>query len=398
MPFGMDLAYAAHHKVLSQEVRDFLISQKARWPSAGADRSAIIDWQSRLIAAGFAARTIPKVYGGYGAVPDILEARIIAESFIAIGAPGPLSGQGISMLVPTLLEAGTEDQKREWIAPTLRGEVVWCQGYSEPGAGSDLAALATHAHEDGDDFVINGQKIWTSTALQADMIFCLVRTEPQAPKHAGISYLIFSMKTPGIEVRPLKTMTGHAEFNEVFFTDVRVPKTQIVGARGEGWRVANTTLKHERGMLGDPNAAEGRLAAIISLMKTETIDGARIIDNPLMRDRLMRLQGEVLAMKFNGLRLLTTAASGEVAGLPGLIVKLRGCELNHQLAALAIDALGELGVLYEDSPHLRASGAWQQRYMFDLGLIIGGGTAQIQKNIIAERGLGLPREPKLAGA
>jgi alkylation response protein AidB-like acyl-CoA dehydrogenase len=234
--------------------------------------------------------------------------------------------------------------------------------------------------------------------MQADMIFCLVRTEPQAPKHAGISYLIFSMKTPGIEVRPLKTMTGHAEFNEVFFTDVRVPRTQIVGQRGEGWRVANATLRHERGMLGDPNAAEGRLAAIIELMKTETVDGERLIDDPLLRDRLMRLQGQVLAMKYNGLRLLTAAIAHESPGVAALIVKLQGCELNHQLAALAIDALGELGILYGSGDHLRAAGSWQQRYMFDLGLIIGGGTAQIQKNIIAERGLGLPREPKTADA
>jgi alkylation response protein AidB-like acyl-CoA dehydrogenase len=343
----------------------------------GASREQILGWQKTLIAHGYAARTIPRAYGGFGAAPDILKSRIIAEAFTRAGAPGPLAGQGISMLVPTLLEVGTEAQKQRWIAPTLAGEIVWCQGYSEPGAGSDLAALRTHAVEDGDDFLINGQKIWTSTAKQADMIFCLVRTEPDAPKHAGISYLIFSMKTPGIEVRPLKTMTGAAEFNEVFFTDVRVPRTQIVGARGEGWRVANTTLKHERGMLGDPNAAEARLAAIIATMKEETAGGERLIDNPLLRDRLMAMQARVLA---------------------GLIVKLQGCEINHQLAALAIDVLGELGVLYEDSPHLRAHGVWQHRYMFDLGLIIGGGTAQIQKNIIAERGLGLPREPKTVEA
>ena len=227
------------------------------------------------------------------------------------------------------------------------------------------------------------------------MIFCLVRTEPQAAKHAGISYLIFSMKAPGIEVRPLKTMTGNAEFNEVFFTDVRVPQSQIVGARGEGWQVANATLKHERGMLGDPNEAETRLAAIVELMTGETVGGERLIDNPLLRDRLMRLQAEVLAMKFNGLRVLTSQLAGDSPGLAGLAVKLQGCELNHRLAALAIDALGELGVLYDSAPHMRG-GAWQQRYMFDLGLIIGGGTAQIQKNIIAERGLGLPREPKAA--
>ena len=392
----MNLELDADHLTFRDEVRGFLERRRTSWPKPGAPRSEFLAWQAVLIEHGYAARTIPRAYGGYGAAPDILNARIIAEAFTAAGAPGPLADQGISMFVPTLLELGSEAQKQCWIGPTLRGEVRWCQGYSEPGAGSDLANLSTSATEDGDDFVINGSKIWTSTAAQADMIFALIRTEPGAVKHSGISYLIFSMKTPGIEVRPLVDMTGNAGFNEVFFTDVRVPQTQIVGRRGEGWSVANATLKHERGMLGDPNAAEQRLAAIIALMKEETVDGHRLIGNPLLLDRLMKLQGEVLAMKFNGLRLLTSALNGDPPGLAGLIVKLRGCELNHQLAALAIDALGELGVLYDGSPHLRAQGVWQQRYMFDLGLIIGGGTAQIQKNIIAERGLGMPREPKAA--
>jgi alkylation response protein AidB-like acyl-CoA dehydrogenase len=392
----MDLAYGPRYDAFRAEVRGFLETHRGEIPPAGAPRAGVLAWQKLLLDHGYAARTIPSEFGGFGAAPDILESRIIAEEFTRAKAPAGLAGQGISMLVPTLLEAGTEAQKRRWIPPTLTGEVIWCQGYSEPGAGSDLASLATRATEDGDDFVINGQKIWTSTAAQADMIFCLVRTEPQAPKHAGISYLIFSMKTPGIEVRPLRTMTGHAEFNEVFFTDVRVPKSQIVGGRGEGWRVANTTLGHERGMLGDPNAAESRLAAILELMSQETVDGARLIENPLLLDRLMALQARVLAMKFNALRLLSARLSGEAAPLAALVVKLQGCELNHQLAALAIDALGELGVLYDASPRLRDQGAWQQRYMFDLGLIIGGGTAQIQKNIIAERGLGLPREPRPA--
>jgi alkylation response protein AidB-like acyl-CoA dehydrogenase len=358
----------------------------------------MISWQARLIEAGYAARTIPRDYGGFGAAPDILKSRIIAEEFVRAGAPMGLSGQGISMLVPTLLELGTEDQKQRWIAPTLRGEVIWCQGYSEPGAGSDLAALRTSAVVEGGDFVINGQKIWTSTAHRADMIFCLVRTEAEAPKHAGISYLIFSMKTPGIEVRPLKTMTGGAEFNEVFFTDVRVPVDCVVGGRGNGWAVANATLKHERGMLGDPNQAESRLHAIIEMMKQESVGGERLIDNPVFVDRLMKLQAEAMAMRCNGMRLLTAAAQGEPSGMAGLVVKLQGCELNHQLAALAIDVLGELGVLYEEGAHLRDRGAWQWKYMFDLGLIIGGGTAQIQKNIIAERGLDMPREPKAAKA
>ena len=394
----MDLALGPTHLAFRDEVRGFLESHRGRWPKPGDDRAALLAWQRLLIEHGYAARTMPKAYGGFGAEPDIIRSRLIAETFVAAGAPGPLADQGISMLAPTLLELGTEAQKERWIGPTLRGEVRWCQGYSEPGAGSDLANLSTSAVDDGDDFIINGQKIWTSTAAQADMMFALIRTEVGAPKHAGISYLIFSMKTPGIEVRPLVDMTGAAGFNEVFFTDVRVPKSQIVGARGEGWRVANATLKHERGMLGDPNAAETRLAAIVQLMREETVGGERLIDNPLMLDRLMRLQGEVLAMKFHGLRLITASLKGEPPGLASLVVKLRGCELNHRLAAFAIDALGELGVLQADSPHVRARGVWQQRYMFDLGLIIGGGTAQIQKNIIAERGMGLPREPKTLDA
>lgn len=396
----MNLAYGPKYQAFQREVEAFLAKHKSKAPkggSAGGRPSAeACAWQCLLIEHGYAARTIPREYGGYGAEPDILESRIIAEVFAAARVPAGLANQGISMLVPTLLEIGTEEQKRKWIAPTLRGEVVWCQGYSEPGSGSDLASLQTKAVVEGYDFVINGQKIWTSTAKQADMIFCLVRTESDKRKHEGISYLIFSMKTPGIEVRPLKTMTGQSEFNEVFFTDVRVPVDQIVGERGQGWFVANATLKHERGMLGDPAALENRFQALVDLMKTETVDGARAIDHPVLRDRLVALQAELAAMKFNGLRLLTSAANREEGGLARLVVKLQSCELAHQISALAIDAMGEFGLLYDDSPYVRSHGSWQASYMFQLGLIIGGGTAQIQKNIISERGLGMSREPRLA--
>jgi alkylation response protein AidB-like acyl-CoA dehydrogenase len=388
----MDLTPTPELAAFREEVRAFLAAHAEDY--AGGAAKDPLAWQRLLIEHGYAARTVPREYGGYGAEPDILKGRIIAEAFIAAGAPRGIANQGVSMLVPTLLEVGSEEQKRRWIGPTLRGEIVWCQGYSEPGAGSDLASLKTSAVEDGDEFVISGSKLWTSTAHLAQMMFALIRTEPQAPKHEGISYVLIPMDTPGIEVRPLKTMTGQAEFNEVFFTDVRVAKDQVVGGRGRGWFVANTTLKHERGMLGDPNATEARLNALIELMKAEMVDGQRIIDHPVFRDRLMQLQARVFAMKFNGLRTLTD----ETAALARLVVKLQGCELNHQLAALAIDVLGELGVLYHDGPHLRAKGRWQWNYMFDLGLIIGGGTAQIQKNIIAERGLGLPREPSPAKA
>ena len=229
----------------------------------------------------------------------MLKSRIIAEEFTNAQIPLGMANQGISMFVPTLLELGTEEQKKSWIEKTIKGEVIWCQGYSEPGSGSDLASLQTKAVDDGDDFIINGQKIWTSSAQFSDMMFCLVRTEADAPKHKGISYILIDMKTPGIDVRPLMTMTGHAEFNEVFFTDVRVPKSNIVGNRGEGWFVANATLTHERGMLGDPNQASTRLKEIIDLMQNETINGDKLIDNPVHLDRLMRLQARVMSMSFN---------------------------------------------------------------------------------------------------
>ncbi len=393
----MDLAYSEHYESFRAEVREFLKQHGADSPpryARGRPSEESVLWQQKLIEHGYAARTIPKKYGGYGADPDPLESHIIAEEFSRAGVR--MGHSGDNRLVPTVLELGTEDQKEWLIPPSVRGEMTWCQGYSEPGSGSDLASLTTKAELDGDEWVINGQKIWTSGAQYADMMFCLVRTEPDAPKHNGISYLIFSMDTPGIEVRPLVMMTGEAIFNEVFFTDVRVPKDQMIGKRGEGWFVANNTLKHERGGLGDPNEAERRFNEVVEIMQSETLDGARLMDNPVMRDRLLRLQGQMLAMKYNGMRVLSHFIKDEEPGLPRWIVKLQGCELNHQVAGMAIDALGELGVLYEDSPYLRDEGRWQQRYMLDLGLIIGGGTAQIQKNMIGERALGLPKEPRQA--
>lgn len=397
----MDLTLSASYQRYRADVRSFLDRHHDLWrqPMTDADgrpSQAGRDWQALLIEQGYTCKTIPREYGGHGGQPDILESFIAAEEFHRVGAPTGLANQGISMFVPTLLECGSEEQKQRWIRPTIRGEIIWCQGYSEPGAGSDLASLQTRAREDGEDFVINGQKIWTSSAHVADMMFVLVRTEPDAPKHQGISYLILAMDTLGIEVRPLKTMTGRAEFNEVFFTDVRLPKHQIVGARGEGWKVANTTLKHERGMLGDPGQANAMLARVAKIMQEETIDGRRLIEHPLLQDRLLRLQARAQAMKLHGLRLLTHNLRGEDPGLARLIVKLNGTILNHEIAALAIDALGEVGALYGDSPHLRDKGFWQTTYMFSLGLIIGGGTSQIQKNIISEHGLGMPREPKPA--
>ena len=281
----MDLSFGPEYDSFRSEVITFLTNNADKAPKGNDLRGqAAKDWQKLLIENGYTCRTIPKEFGGYGAEPDIIKSRIIAEEFSNARVSPGLGGQGISMLVPTLLEMGTQEQKEQFIRPTIMGEMLWCQGYSEPGAGSDLAALSTAAVLDGDEWVINGQKIWTSTAQIADWIFCLVRSEPDAPKHKGISFLLFDMKTPGIEVRPLVDMTGQANFNETFFTDVRVPKHQIVGERGQGWQVANAILGHERETLAPANTAQTRVNALIDLMKNETADGARLIDNPVYRD------------------------------------------------------------------------------------------------------------------
>jgi alkylation response protein AidB-like acyl-CoA dehydrogenase len=393
----MDLHLQPRHQAFRAQLRDFLATHGHRSaPTIPGDRPApaLLAWQKLLLEHGYAGRTVPREYGGFGAAPDVMEQHLIVEEFTRAGVALGIGNQGISMLVPTLLELGTEEQKRAYIAPTLRGELVWCQGYSEPGAGSDLAALQTRGTEDGEDFIVNGQKIWTSTAHAADMIFCLVRTEPDAPKHQGLSYLLFSMQSPGISIRPLKTMTGRAEFNEVFFTDVRVPMAQIVGQRGDGWKVANATLKHERAYLANPGLLAQRYAELERLMREEMLDGQALVHDPLLCDRLMQMQGRVLAQKCHGMRLLTAADQKRDPGLAGLITKLQGCEIRYQLSALALDALGETGLLLNANAHARTGGLWQERHYFDLGLVIGGGTAQIQKNIIAERGLGLPREPQ----
>ena len=395
----MDLEYGPEYNDFRKEVISFVKDNENVQLEGPLRSESRIAWQQKLIDNGYFARSIPKEYGGYGDDMDIIKLRIIAEEFAKSPIPKPMGGQGIQMLVPTLLELGTEEQKQAYVRPTLRGEIVWCQGYSEPNSGSDLASLQTKGELDGDEWIINGQKIWTSTAHLAQMCFILVRTEPDAPKHQGISYLLMPMDTPGIDRRPIKQMTGDSDFNELFLTDVRIPAANIIGKRGEGWKVANATLGHERGSLADPNATMNRFNSLVDLMKDETIDGERVIDKPVFRDRLLKIQGRIIAQQSNALRIVSSQINkNQDTSMARFITKLQGTELRHDLEGLAIDAMGEIGTLYEDSPHLRDNGAWQMSYMYFLGLIIGGGTSQIQKNIISERGLGMPKEPKVQGA
>ena len=406
----MDLNYGPEYDDFRKEVQEFC----KKWDGVNFTNAAKVpmsmtfketgktisrsEWQSILIDQGYFARSVPKEYGGFGGDSDVIKNRIIASEFSNAKIPPAMGGQGIDMLVPTLLELGTEDQKKQYIKPTLHGEMIWCQGYSEPNAGSDLASLQTKGELIDGNWVINGQKIWTSTAQYSQMMFCLVRTEPDAQKHAGISYLLIPMNTAGLEVRPLIDMTLKSGFNEVFFTDVTIPQGNIIGKRGEGWAVANATLGHERGSLTNPNATVNRVNSLIDRMKEETLDGRRLIDMPVYRDKLMALQAKVMAFQSNSLRVLSSKLNkGQDTKIAGMIQKLVGTELRHELEGFAVDVMGEIGTLYEDSPNLRDNGSWQFLYMYYLGLIIGGGTSQIQKNIISERGLGMPREPKVQG-
>lgn len=394
----MNLTYSKKHQKLQQEIRDFIENYGHLSPRYGGGRKKPdekeLNWQRLLLERGYFARTVPTEYGGFGAEPDILETAIIANELSLAGVSPGLLNQGNLIVVPPLLELGTHEQCLEWVKRTLTGEVIWCIGNSEPGSGSDMANAQTKAVVDGNEFVINGQKIWTSSAHYADMMFLLCRTEPDQPKHKGLSYLLVPMDSEGIEVRPLVTMTERPEFNETFLTDVRVPTDQIVMQRGDGWKVAIASLKHERLMLGDPNKQLQRFQSILKMMKELEINGTRFIDHPLYRDRLAKLQAEVLAAKLHNMRLNSLEDKGRETGVAGYVVKYYGTLLNHKLSALAVDILGEAGVPYD--PHEVAEDdiqtTWQIDYMYDIGLIIGGGTSQIQKNIISERGLGMPKD------
>ena len=385
------------HSMLREMVRGF-VSEEVE-PQAlefNRDEKFNTDLFRTLGESGLLGISVPSEYGGGGM--DATAVAIINEELSYSDPAFCLAYLAHDQLmVNNLAQNGSHEQKSRILPKVCSGEWIGCMAMSEPDHGTDVMAMETNAiQRDDGNWVINGQKIWTSTAQYSQMMFCLVRTEPDAPKHSGISYLLIPMDTPGIEIRPLVDMTLNAGFNEVFFTDVTIPESHIVGKRGEGWSVANATLSHERGSLSDPNAMMNRLNSLIERMKEETINGQKTIDNPIYRDNLMKIQGKVIAFQSNSLRVLSAKLNkNQNVKIAGMIQKLVGTELRHELEGFALDIMGELGTLYENSPNIRDGGSWQVAYMYFLGLIIGGGTSQIQKNIISERGLGLPKEPKV---
>jgi len=373
------------------------------WPLKGEEAELPVEEQAttfrqRAIEAGYLARSIPRKYGGSEQEADVLKVTVISQEFHNVHAPADIRGIGPSMLVPTLLEKGEEWQKEKFIPPTIRGEMIWCQGYSEPGSGSDLASLQTRGELVDGQWVINGQKIWTTGAHIAHYMFCLVRTEPSAGKHAGISYLLIDMKTPGVDVRPLTTMTGLADFNEVFLNDVRIPEKNIVGKRGEGWLVSRATLKHERNMIGAFDSVLANYRGLVRLAESVEIDGRPAIEDPAVQDQLLELEGYAEAHRYSGYRQLTLAARDQEPGIAALMNKINSTNIGHRGAKLGQSLLGDAAML---APHRSidplpgeapAGRIYTNQYLWSLGIAIAGGTANIQRNVIAERGLGLARD------
>jgi len=393
----MDLTFTTEQEQFRARVRAFLEEnlpnsgligrQEGRVDQSWLGRSKA--WQRKLYDAGYVALAWPREYGGQAMDP--VQQAIVNDEMVRARAPFLIGGQGIGMFGPTLIAFGSEEQKRRYLPKVLTGEEIWCQGYSEPGAGSDLASLRTRAETVGDEFVVNGQKVWTSAAQWADMMFCLVRTDPDAPKHRGISYILIDMHSPGVTVRPLVQMTGDHGFNEVFFDNVRVPRKNLVGKLNEGWIVANATLFHERNMLGSAAGSQQIFNRLLALARSIKRNRRSLADDPVFRQRLAELEIRVTAMRFHSYRQLSDQVHGRNPGIESMINKLVGTELNHELATAAMELMGNYSMLARGDEYAMDNAYWPYEWMFSLGLVIGGGTSHIQKNIIAERGLKMPK-------
>jgi alkylation response protein AidB-like acyl-CoA dehydrogenase len=377
------------HRAFRDEVRAFLATE---WrPEMARNAAAVAAFRRRAVEQGYLYRGFPRALGGSEQPTDPLRLEIIRQEFAMARAPREVTGLGVSMVAPTLLEWGTEEQKQRFIPPTLAGEITWAQGYSEPGSGSDLASLVTKAELVDGEWVVNGHKIWTSNAFRADWFFVLARTEPAAPKHQGISYLLIQARQSGIEIKRIRQISGKADFCEVFFEDVRTPADLIVGERGAGWTVSRTTLKHERNMVGSAAGARELFDRLLRLAERRRIDGRPALEDPVLRQRLVTLEGFVESHIASNEHQLLAGARGEEPPLLGQLNKITSTNIADEVAQIAMDLMGE-DLLRAADPDTRSDAKWQQQVLGSLGLAIAGGTSNIQRNVIAERGLGLPRD------
>ena len=348
-------------------------------------------WQKTLFEAGWIGIGWPKEYGGRGAT--LVQESIYNEEMARARAPIAANVIGLNMAGPTILAVGTAEQKARYLPRILSAEEIWCQGFSEPNAGSDVASLQTRAVREGDHFVVNGQKVWTSYGYLADFCILLVRTDFEVPKHKGLSYLIVDMKSPGVSAKPLVQMTGEAEFAELFFDNVRVPVENLVGELNQGWMVALTTLMHERGTLSFSIIVtfEQRLQALIELSRSSVLNGKPALEDAQVRQRLARLYTDVKTFKLNTMRQVSTLGHGHLPGPEGSLLKLQWSELNQRLVELAFELQGPFSSLAPDSVDAPFEGRWQYEYLRARGNTIEAGTSEIQRNIVADRVLGLPR-------
>lgn len=350
----------------------------------------LLEYHRRLYDAGYVALHWPKEHGGGGAT--LMEQAIYQDEVLSFGLPLYGANQlAIDRIGPTLMFMGTAEQKERYLHKMLTGEEIWCQGYSEPNAGSDLAGLQTRATVDGDTFVVNGQKVWTSLAHRADMQVLLVRTDPNAPKHKGISYLLVDMKSPGITVRPLVQITGEAGFNEVFYDNVHVPKENLVGEINQGWQVSIATLMYERVSGGTRHPVQRTITELLNLSRQIEFEGMPASRHPYVRQKLAQFAVEAECLRLSRYRSLTSQLKGKIPGPESSFGKLFATELNLRVAMFADELLGPYGTIDKGSPGAIEGGRWMQRTLAARGLTIAAGSSEIQHNIIGERVLKLPK-------
>jgi alkylation response protein AidB-like acyl-CoA dehydrogenase len=348
-------------------------------------------WQQKMCQAGWVGIHWPKEYGGRGV--SLMEQTIFTQEMARAGAPTLINVLGLSLLGPTLIAYGTETQKKRFLPNILSAEEIWCQGYSEPNAGSDLAALRTEGVIDVDHFIVNGQKTWTSFGHYADWCFAVVRTDPDVPKHKGLTYMLIDMHSPGVSVRPLKQMTGESEFNEVIFEDVRVPVENVVGKVNGGWEIAIATLMFERGTLGASLQItfKRQIERLIELSKSIKRNGGTASEDPITRQKLAQIYTEIEIFRLNQMRTLTRMSKSGVPGPEGSIQKIFWSEMNQRMQQAAMEMLGPFGQLTHESDYAIDHGQWAHAYLRSRGNTIEAGTSEIQRNIIGHFVLGLPK-------